>query len=126
MICDFDGTLAFLDLDWAAVRRRCAVDRIGDLWARDLSAWDPVTEAEVAAAAHARPHLGSMELVVGRPIVILSANSEAAVDRFLQRGWPLDVRDETRRESLAGPKFDPERFAAAIGRARAGLATGES
>lgn len=121
MICDFDGTLAFLDLDWDALRADLGVARLGELWSRPATAWEPVTQAEMHAADRAAPRFGALELVADEPLVIISANSERAIARFLARGWPLDVRLVIGRETLAGHKFDPARFAAAVERALAVL-----
>jgi phosphoglycolate phosphatase-like HAD superfamily hydrolase len=119
LIADFDGTLADLRVDWAALRRRLAVTSIQDLWARGPGAWDEVTAAECAAAMDASLVPGGAELALAAPAVsVLTNNSEMAVRAFLDRHPDLDRRvcAVIGRESLGGPKNDRARFTAGFAR----------
>lgn len=123
MICDFDGTLAILDIDWPSVRAGVGVVTIAELWERPSWVWGVVAAAEVAAArvapaGPAVPLLGD----VGE-FAVLTANSDAAVAAWLARHPALAARCAAvvGREQLGGPKRDPERFAAGFAACRAAL-----
>ena len=115
LVADFDGTLTRLPVDWDFLRRRLGVERVSDTWwACSAEAWDAVTRAEVAAAA-VSPLVEEAAALVGRAprgFAVLTANSEHAVDRFLERFPELRAtcRIVVGRETLGGPKTDPERF----------------
>lgn len=116
-IVDFDGTLALLPLDWHALRERLGVRWIDDLWAGGEDGWATVTEAECAAADVAPPVEPLVRLLSGaEAFAVLSANSEQAVRRFLDRFPDLSSRCRAivGRESLGGSKRDPERFRSAL------------
>jgi phosphoglycolate phosphatase-like HAD superfamily hydrolase len=113
-VVDFDGTLARLQVAWAALRAAAGVRRIDDLWAHDdPERWSAVTRAEEEAAAAAAPvdavlrHLGDTDAVA-----VLTSNAETSVLAFLDR-YP-DLRRRVAivvgRETLAGPKTDFDTF----------------
>ncbi|MGD0448925.1 MAG: hypothetical protein ABSB36_10020 [Candidatus Dormibacteria bacterium] len=122
-IVDFDGTLARLGVDWDGLRARLGLTSLDDLWAAeqgpggggdlDGQAWQAVISAEVAAARQADPVEPMLEALVRcEGFAVLTGNSEAAVDAFLDR------RPELRslclavagRETLRGSKRDPAAF----------------
>lgn len=112
-IIDFDGTLARLQVPWAALRAQLGVNRLDDLWGADPSGWAPIAEAEVAAAEVAIPIAGMLaQLEQSRGFAVLTNNSEAAVRAFLGRHPWLAERCAAiaGRESLGGPKQDPRHF----------------
>lgn len=114
-ILDFDGTLARVELDWEAWRRRFGVRHIADLWRAPGGAreWAALTAAEVEAAAIAEPVLPVLALLEGAPrFAVLSNNSARAVDAFLSRFPSLRPRAAivVGREMLGGPKSDFQVF----------------
>jgi phosphoglycolate phosphatase-like HAD superfamily hydrolase len=113
-IIDFDGTLARLHVAWDDLRERLDVERIGQLWeSANPDAWIMVRDAEVEAAARARP-FEPVRAGLERSVVfaVLTSNSEDAVARFLARFGSLESRAAVvvGRETLAGPKRDYEVF----------------
>jgi phosphoglycolate phosphatase-like HAD superfamily hydrolase len=113
-IVDFDGTLAVLPIDWAALRARLDVRAVDDLWVRgDPGAWEAVTAVEIAAAEVAAPHPAvHAQLAQVKGFAVLSANSELAVHTFLGRNPSLAraCRLVVGREALGGPKSNPANF----------------
>jgi hypothetical protein len=121
-IVDFDGTLARLGVDWAGLRARLGLSSLDELWTAasgegsgdlDGMAWRAVTEAEVAAARQAQPVEPMVAALVRcEGFAVLTGNSQAAVDAF------LDQQPELRslclavagRETLRGSKRDPAAF----------------
>ncbi|MCU1345007.1 MAG: hypothetical protein JWL70_1273 [Acidimicrobiia bacterium] len=85
-IVDFDGTMAYLPVDWAALRRELGVTSVDQLWAQTTEArWDTVTAAELAAAAYARPIPTTLAaLARSRSFVVITDNDESVVKQFLQ------------------------------------------
>lgn len=126
VVSDFDGTVAHLPVDWAQLRRELGVERIELLWdSADADAWAPVTRAEVAAAAQAKPIEPTVRALAGaRAVAVLTSNSEHAVRAFLDRFPALDahVGLVVGRETLAGRKTDFEIFRAGFERALAAIA----
>jgi hypothetical protein len=126
-ILDFDGTIAYLDVDWSRLRAQFDVERVSDLWNRDPSCWDLVTAAEVGAAAVARPVTATFGyLEETRGFAVLTNNSSVAVHRFFERFPELQRRMKVvvGREELGGPKTDFDRFAPGVARCIAELADG--
>ena len=124
-IADFDGTVALLPVDWAALRPRLGVARIVDLWSGDPARWDAVREAEVDAARIAEPVAEvCAELVLTERFAILTNNSEDAVAAFLAEQPALAERVTTvvGRETLGGPKTDFATFERGFERCRAATA----
>jgi hypothetical protein len=125
-ITDFDGTLARLVLDWAALRRRLGVSQVSELWRRpDGAGWGTVTTWEIQAASTADPVSTVVErLVAEGRFAVLTNNSRRAVSAFLERFPDLTARcvHISGREDLGGPKEEPERFAAGLEAARVALA----
>ena len=110
-ILDFDGTLAWLDVDWDGLRRRLGVTRIGDIWKADdpERGWAEVSAAETDAAATAQPVRPVLALIEDAAnFAILSSNSVAAIGGFLERFPDLRARVAVvvGRETLEGPKSD--------------------
>ena len=107
-IVDFDGTLVELGIDWPALRRKLGVRSIDDVFGlEDQSMWEIVRAAEVDAAATGpavEPVIRYLEDVTR--IAILTANSSAAVEVFLERQPPVAARVAliVARETSAGPK----------------------
>ena len=119
LITDFDGTIADLDMDWAGLRHRLGVTRIGDLWSGPPAAWSIVERAELLAARTASPVRSTQEaLMSAQAVAILTDNSEKAVRVYLDRYPDLDPLVVTLigRESLQGPKSDPSVFARGFAR----------
>ncbi len=113
-IVDFDGTIARLPVDWTALRLRFGVPSVVELWRLGGDAWDALKEAEEAAAERARPvEAVCRALRDAKGFAILTANAESAVKIFLSRVPELAARARAvvGRETLGGPKRDPERFA---------------
>jgi len=122
-IVDFDGTLARLGVDWDGLRARLGVTSLDELWTAanpagddgglDGQAWRAVTEAEVAAARQAQP-VGPVAAALARcaGFAVLTGNSQAAVDAFLDRQPELRCLCLTvaGRETLRGSKRDPAAF----------------
>jgi hypothetical protein len=114
-ICDFDGTIAELAVQWSALRLRLGVDSIEHLWTLDDSAraWDLVTEAEIAAAAGSQFVASTVaELAMCDAFAVLTNNHEAAVHLVLARiptlsGTPYVVLG---RRALGGSKRRHEVF----------------
>lgn len=124
MILDFDGTLAQLDVDWAAIRSSLGVATVTELWSRPSWVWGPVRTAEVAAAERAvdGPAVPLVDAHAGA-FAVLSANSGDAVHAWLARRPTLARRclAVVGRERLGGPKHDPARFAAGFAACRAAV-----
>ena len=114
VISDFDGTLVQLDIDWAALRRTLAVDRIEHLWRPEhMQGWETVAAAEVRAAASSPPVASMLRaLDASVSVAILTNNAEAAVHEFLTREPALAAKvcAVVGRESLKGPKTDFDFF----------------
>jgi phosphoglycolate phosphatase-like HAD superfamily hydrolase len=122
-IVDFDGTLARLGVDWAGLRARLGLTSLDELWTAEPGAggggdlnsagWRAVTAAEVAAALRARP-VEPMVAALARceAFAVLTGNSQAAVDAFLDRRPELGslCRAVAGRETLRGSKRDPATF----------------
>jgi phosphoglycolate phosphatase-like HAD superfamily hydrolase len=114
-VVDFDGTVARLQVAWAALREATGVRRIEELWARDdAEHWSAVTRAEEEAAAAAAPVDAVLRhLATADAVAVLTSNAETSVLAFLDR-YP-DLRRRVvmvvGRETLAGPKTDFEVFA---------------
>lgn len=114
VIADFDGTLVQLEVDWDALRRALAVDRVQHLWEpQHMHKWETVTAAETRAAASSpavETTLRALDQSVA--VAILTNNAEAAVHAFLTREPALaaKVSAVVGRESLGGPKTDFEFF----------------
>ena len=112
-IIDFDGTLARLEIDWAGLRAQLGISSINDLWSRDDPDWEYVTATEVRASTQASIVTKTADALEHSPAFsILTANSERAVDEFLRRCPQLSshVAVVVGRETLAGPKLDPDCF----------------
>ena len=114
VISDFDGTLVRLDVDWAALRRELAVERVQQLWEpQNMHKWEIVAAAETRAASSS-PTVESMlrALETSRAVAILTNNAEAAVHEFLAREPALAAKvcAVIGRETLGGPKTDFEFF----------------
>ena len=113
-VVDFDGTVARLEIPWDGLRAALGVARIDDLWREDDPIrWEPVTAAELNAAARARLVPETMDcLLEAESVAILTSNGEAAVRRFLRRYPTLESRVAVvvGRETLRGPKSDLARF----------------
>lgn len=117
-IVDFDGTLLHLAVDWQGLRERLGVSSIDDLWSGEPAAWEAVTVAECAAAAQAPPLALMALLGEVSAFAVLTGNSEEAVRVFVQR-FPevaARLRAVVGRETLGGPKRDPELFAGGLRR----------
>jgi phosphoglycolate phosphatase-like HAD superfamily hydrolase len=121
-IVDFDGTLTQLGVDWDGLRARLGVSFLDELWTAanaegdgelDSKAWRAVTDAEVASARHAQP-IGPMAAALTRCecFAVLTGNSQAAVEAFLDRHPELRSRclAVAGRETLRGSKRDPAAF----------------
>ena len=114
VISDFDGTLVRLDVNWAALRRELAVDRVQHLWEpQNMYKWEIVAAAETLAASSS-PTVKSMvrALETSRAVAILTNNAEAAVHEFLTREPALTAKvcAVVGRETLGGPKTDFDFF----------------
>jgi phosphoglycolate phosphatase-like HAD superfamily hydrolase len=114
-VVDFDGTLAVLPVAWDELRRRLGVRRIDDLWSGGggEKGWRWVTQAEVEGAATAQPVAPVISaLAEAHAVAVLSSNSERSIWRFLQRFEALRavVAAVVGRETLAGPKREPDVF----------------
>lgn len=113
LISDFDGTVARLPVDWAALRAYYGVRSILDLWMDSALDWSTVTEAEVSAARTAQVLPGAERLLADDgPAAVLTNNSELAVGEFLDHHPELGERIAVvvGRETLEGPKNDFECF----------------
>jgi phosphoglycolate phosphatase-like HAD superfamily hydrolase len=118
-IVDFDGTMAYLPIDWAALRRQLGVGSINELWtgADGGAGWATVTAAELAATTHARPIAITLEaLAAASGFVVVTDNDESVVSTFLARyPWlAAKVLAVLGRRYHGGPKRDPEVFARAF------------
>jgi phosphoglycolate phosphatase-like HAD superfamily hydrolase len=114
-VVDFDGTVARLEVAWAALREAAGVRRIDELWARGApDAWADVTRAEEAAATVAAPVTAIItHLEAARAVAVLTSNAEASVAAFLAR-FPAVGRRVVAvvgRETLGGPKTDFDVYA---------------
>jgi|ERR1035437_179349 phosphoglycolate phosphatase-like HAD superfamily hydrolase len=122
-IVDFDGTLARLGVDWDGLRARLGITSLDELWTTEAGAggggelegeaWRAVTEAEVAAARQAQPvDLMVSALARCEGFAVLTGNSQAAVDAFLDRRPELGslCLAVAGRETLRGSKRDPAAF----------------
>ena len=116
-IVDFDGTLARLGVDWDGLRARLGITSLDELWTTEAGAggggelegeaWRAVTEAEVAAARQAQPvDLMVSALARCEGFAVLTGNSQAAVDAFLDRrpelGLVVHLRDADGRAEPRG------------------------
>jgi hypothetical protein len=117
-IVDFDGTMAYLPVDWAALRRQLRVASMSELWERsDDAAWTAVAAAEVAATALARPIAATVQaLEASQGFVVVTDNDESAVAAFL--GVHPVLADKAvavlGRRFHGGPKRDADVFARAL------------
>lgn len=112
-VLDFDGTIAYLPVDWAGLREQLGVRFIDELWGHPSHVWDVVTRAELVASAAAEPVPGTLRaLRTVTTFAVLTNNSESAVRAFLRRleGLVPEPAVIVGRETLAGPKRDPRRF----------------
>jgi phosphoglycolate phosphatase-like HAD superfamily hydrolase len=124
-IVDFDGTVAHLPVDWAALRERFGVPSVDDLWHLGGDAWETVADAEEEAARRADPiEAVCAALQQARGFAVLTANAESSVRIFLSRFPELEARARAvaGRETLAGPKWDRERFSRAFEACRSATA----
>lgn len=114
LIADFDGTLVRLRVDWAAMRERLGVHSIAELWHRGSAAdFAALSAAECAGARDGEDNASAVAFASGfDAVAILTDNAEAAVARFLER-YPRLQRHcvvIVGRETLGGPKLQPEVF----------------
>ena len=114
-VVDFDGSIARLEVAWAALREAAGVRRIDELWTIGApDAWADVTSAEEAAASVAAPLSAIVtHLEAANAVAVLTSNAEASVAAFLARFPGIGRRIVTvvGRETLAGPKTDFDVFA---------------
>ncbi len=114
-ICDFDGTMARLDVGWADLRVRFGVRSIEELWLGERDDdWSIVTEAEITAAADAQPVEEVMDaLACAERYAVLTNNDEGAVGCFLERFDKHAAKAVVivGRRTLGGSKRDVDRFA---------------
>lgn len=126
LICDLDGTLTVLDVDWAGLRARYGVETLDALWNDGIGAWSVVRESEIAAAGRAAPRDDVVaELPASAEIAILTNNSEDAARAFLARQPALAAmtRAVVGRETLRAPKTDARTFRLGFDACRKALAT---
>jgi phosphoglycolate phosphatase-like HAD superfamily hydrolase len=113
-IVDFDGTLTSLPVAWDELRTQLGVSRVGELWKpHNTGAWALVREFELDAARRAAPFEPVRAgLEASTVFAVLTANSEDAVKRFVERFADLASRVAivVGRETLAGPKHDYDVF----------------
>lgn len=113
-VADFDGTLAVLRVPWDDAKATLGLDHVEDLWLRaDQSGWAMIDELEAEAARVADPvRAVEQALASARAFAILTSNSERAVHVFLERFPALAERvvAVVGRETLRGPKTDPDVF----------------
>ena len=113
-VVDFDGTVARLEVGWAALREQAGVQRIDELWgAGGFDPWTEVTRAEVLAAQTATAVEAVVEhFAAAEAVAVLTSNAEASVEEFLARYPELASRVVVivGRETLAGPKSDFDVF----------------
>jgi phosphoglycolate phosphatase-like HAD superfamily hydrolase len=112
-IIDFDGTLARLEIDWAGLRAGLCVSSMNDLWVQRDPDWNLVTATEVRASKQATVVAETVAaLEESAAFSILTANSERAVEAFFLSRAQLAARLAVvvGRETLDGPKLDPDCF----------------
>ncbi|GIV61743.1 MAG: hypothetical protein KatS3mg044_0609 [Rhodothermaceae bacterium] len=133
LICDFDGTLASLRVDWPSLKRRLAgvVQAMGGVW-DDASGLDAnlrrlrdehgepvfqrlcgmVAEAEVSGFDPATVHPGLRAILRargGRPLAVVSANTRRALlEIFTHPVWPVYRPCVIGKEDVRRGKPDPE------------------
>jgi hypothetical protein len=121
-IVDFDGTMAFLPVDWTALRRALGVGSVAELWTNgEPGQWATVTEAEFTAVSRARPIVATLDaLAAARAFVVITDNDESVVAEFLSAYPALAAKTRAvfGRQSHGGPKRDREVFARAFSAAR--------
>jgi phosphoglycolate phosphatase-like HAD superfamily hydrolase len=114
-IVDFDGTMAWLDVDWSGLRGRLGVRKIRDVWEAEGASdgvsgpWAEILAAERAAAETAQAVAQVVDALVSvEAFAVLSNNGESAVRIFCDRYPALRSRLRTvvGREALRGPKSD--------------------
>jgi phosphoglycolate phosphatase-like HAD superfamily hydrolase len=113
-VVDFDGTVARLEVAWAALREEAGVQRIDELWSSGgFDPWTDVTRAEVLAAETATAVAAVVQhLAATDAVAVLTSNAEQSVEAFLARYPELARRVVVvvGRETLAGPKTDFDVF----------------
>jgi len=113
-IVDFDGTMAYLPVDWVTLRRRLRVGSLNELWDNDDHAdWAAVTAAELTAIDRARPIPATLEaLAAASGFVVVTDNHESVVSAFLSQHRQLasKVLAVFGRGYHGGPKRNQEVF----------------
>jgi hypothetical protein len=118
MIFDFDGTLTLLEVDWSELRTRLGIQKVSELWdTPNADAWGIVSDIETLAARESSLNEDLKGLLRSK-FVVLSNNSEQAISEFIRKQSKSNHICSDHliigRETLAGPKEDPQIFQSAI------------